>query len=941
MQAQRFRTLLSIVGVISLVGSLARAATVPSGFTEALVASGLSSPTAMQFAPDGRLFVCEQTGRLRVIKDGALLPTPFLTLTVSSVGERGLLGVAFDPAFATNHFVYVYYTTASAPIHNRISRFTANGDVAVPGSEVVILELDNLSSATNHNGGALAFGPDGKLYAAVGENANGANAQSMNNLLGKILRINKDGTIPSDNPFFGTATGRNRAIWALGLRNPFTFAFNPSGPEMFINDVGQNTWEEINDGERGANYGWPTTEGTTTDPRFVSPRYVYNHSSGRCAITGGAFYSPLSLRFPSEYLSDYFFADYCGGWIRKLDPLDNAVVTFATGISFPVDLKVSDGGDLYYLARGTGASTGVVYRISYGAAPSITSHPTSRTVAPGASVTFSVRASGQAPLQYQWQRNGVNISGATAPDYTIASVVQGDNGARFRAVVRNTAGSVTSTEAVLTVSANRAPTATITLPAAGTLYSGGMVINHSGTGTDPEQGNLPASAFTWRVDFHHDAHTHPFIPPTSGSTSGSFTVPTTGHTETNVWYRIYLTVRDSGGLTHTTQRDVLPRKVQLTLATSPAGLGLQLDGQPVTTPRTFESVVGIVRNFGAISPQASGGSTYEFVSWSDGGAATHNISTPSANRTYTAAYRLASGGTGSGLSATYFNNINLTGTTVTRVDPSVNFAWGSGSPATAIAADTFSARWTGQVQPQFTQVYTFYTQSDDGVRLWVNGQQIVNNWTDHATTENSGTISLTAGQRYDIRMEFYENVGSATARLLWSSASTPKAVIPSTRLFPQSASTIRVNFQPSGTPTVSGYLPDTGLVYANRGNGQTYGWTISNTPQTRDRNATNSPDQRYDTLTHLQKAGNTDAVWEIAVANGTYSVRAVAGDALHFDSVFRLMAEGVLVVSGTPTTSTRWIDGTGTVSVTDGRLTIRSGSGASNNKICFVEITRQ
>jgi glucose/arabinose dehydrogenase len=941
MQAQRFRTLLSIVGVISLVGSLARAATVPSGFTEALVASGLSSPTAMQFAPDGRLFVCEQTGRLRVIKDGALLPTPFLTLSVSSVGERGLLGVAFDPAFATNQFVYVYYTTASAPIHNRISRFTANGDVAVPGSEVVILELDNLSSATNHNGGALEFGPDGKLYAAVGENANGANAQSMNNLLGKILRINKDGTIPGDNPFFGTATGRNRAIWALGLRNPFTFAFNPSGPEMFINDVGQNTWEEINDGERGANFGWPTTEGTTTDPRFVSPRYAYSHASGGCAITGGAFYAPLSIRFPSEYLSDYFFADYCAGWIRKLDPLDNAVVTFATGISFPVDLKVSDDGDLYYLARGAGTATGVVYRISFGAAPNITSHPANRTVAPGAPVTFSVRASGQAPLQYQWQRNGVNIAGATAPDYTIASVVQADNGARFRAVVRNSAGSVTSNEAVLTVSANRAPTATITQPAAGTLYSGGMVINYSGTGTDPEQGNLPASAYTWQVDFHHDAHTHPFLPPTSGSTSGSFTIPTTGHTETNVWYRIYLTVRDSGGLTHTTQRDILPRRVQLTLATSPAGLALQLDGQPVTTPLTFESVVGIVRNLGAVSPQASGGSSYEFVSWSDGGAATHNISTPSTNRTYTATYRVTSGGSGGGLSVTYFNDINLTGTTVARVDPTVDFVWGAGSPAPAIAADTFSARWTGQVQPQFTQVYTFYTQSDDGVRLWVNGQQIVNNWTNHATTENSGTISLTAGQRYDIRMEFYENGGSATARLLWSSASTPKAIVPSTRLFPQTASTIRINFQPAGTPTVSGYLPDTGLVYASRGNGQTYGWTIDNRAQTRDRNATNSPDQRYDTLTHLQKAGNSDAAWEIAVANGTYIVRAIAGDALHVDSVFRLAAEGVLIVSGTPTTSTRWVEGSGTVSVTDGRLTIRSGSGASNNKMCFVEITRQ
>jgi glucose/arabinose dehydrogenase len=893
----------------------------------------------MQFAPDGRLFVAEQGGRLRVIRNGVLLPTPFLTVTVSSVGERGLLGMAFDPNFATNQFVYIYYTATTPTIHNRISRFTANGDVAVAGSETIILELDNLSSATNHNGGALNFGPDGKLYAAVGENANGPNAQTLANLHGKILRINTDGTIPSDNPFFATATGRNRAIWALGLRNPFTFAFNFDRAQMFINDVGQNTWEEINDGLAGANYGWPDTEGPTTDPRFASPRYAYNQSGTPCAITGGAFYAPAAMQFPAEYLNDYFFADFCAGWIRKLDPSDNSVVTFATGIASPVDLKVGDDGALYYLARGEGA----VYRVSYSAtAPSITTHPTSRTVAPGASVTFSVRASGPPPLRYQWQRDGLNIPGATAQDYTFVAAA-GDNGARFRAIVSNDNGSVLSNEALLTVTANQPPVGTITAPAAGTLYSGNSVINYAGTATDPEDGTLPASAFTWRVDFHHDAHSHPFIQPTTGATSGSFTVPTTGHTETNVWYRIVLTVRDAGGLTHTSFRDVTPRVVNLTLATNPAGLQLRLDGQPMATPLTFASVVGILRAIDAPLTQTSGGTTYEFVSWSDGGAAMHNISTPSAAATYTATYRVATGGTGTGLSATYYNNIDFTGTTVTRVDPTVDFSWGSGSPSPSIGADTFSARWTGQVEAQFTAVYTFYTQSDDGVRLWVNGQQVINNWTDHAQTENSGTIQLTAGQRYDIRMEFYENGGGATARLLWSSASVPKAVVPSSRLYPQATvpTTIRINFQPASAPVPAGYLADGGAVFGNRGNGQSYGWNVDNSAQTRDRNASNSPDQRYDTLTHLQKPANPDGVWEIVVPNGTYSVRIVSGDAAHFDSVFRMNAESVLVVSGTPTTSTRWIEGTATVTVTDGRLTLRSAAGASNNKVCFVEITRQ
>src|SRR5262245_7316383 len=178
----------------------ALAATLPAGFSETFV-GGMSNTTAMAVAPDGRIFVCEQTGTLRVIKNNALLPTPFVTLSVDSQGERGLLGVAFDPNFVTNKFIYLYYTVPTAPVHNRLSRFTANGDVVVPGSELVLLNLDPLSSATNHNGGALHFGLDGKLYVGVGENATSSNAQSLTNLLGKLLRLNSDGSIPPDNPF--------------------------------------------------------------------------------------------------------------------------------------------------------------------------------------------------------------------------------------------------------------------------------------------------------------------------------------------------------------------------------------------------------------------------------------------------------------------------------------------------------------------------------------------------------------------------------------------------------------------------------------------------------------------------------------------------------------------------------------------------------------------
>ena len=353
----------------SITTSAPAASTIPSGFAEHLVAAGLVNPTAMAIAPDGRIFICQQGGQLRVVKDGALLPTPFVTLTVNSGGERGLLGVAFDPAFATNGFVYVYYTATSPNIHNRVSRLTASGDVALAGSEVAVIDLEPLV-ATNHNGGAIHFGLDGKLYVAVGDNAVGSNSQSLGNRLGKMLRVNANGSIPSDNPFFDEAVGVNRAIWALGLRNPFTFAVQPFSGRIFINDVGQNTWEEINEGAAGANYGWPETEGPTTNPKFDSPFYAYNQSgTGNCAITGGAFYNPLMAQFPPEYVGAYFFADLCGGWIRRLNVVDRSVADFAVGIAAPVDLKVSDEGSLYYLARGSGGSTGVLYRIDAGAVP--------------------------------------------------------------------------------------------------------------------------------------------------------------------------------------------------------------------------------------------------------------------------------------------------------------------------------------------------------------------------------------------------------------------------------------------------------------------------------------------------------------------------------------------------------------------------------------------
>ena len=708
------RLLAVVAGIVAFVvaqvgfavtAAPAQAATLPSGFTETQFASGFTRPYTMAFAPDGRLFVAQQGGKLRVVKNGVMLSDPFVTLTVDSSGDRGLIGVAFDPDFETNHYVYVYYTATTPASHNRVSRFTANGDVAVPGSEQILLELDDLGTAAIHNGGSLHFGKDGKLYISTGENATPTNAQSLDNLLGKMLRINPDGTIPTDNPFYNTASGRNRAIWALGLRNPFTFKVQPGTGRIFINDVGAKAWEEINEGIAGANYGWPDTEGYTSDPRYTSPVFAYSHGpplisdTTGCAIVGGSFYNPSVKQFPSEYEGDYFFADNCSGWMRKLDPANgNTVTGFASGIAGPVDIQIGPDGSLYYLSRPE-SGPGAVYKVDYSGLPAISQQPTDQTVAPGQPATFSVRATGQQPLSYQWQRNGVDIPGATAASYTLDSPSLADSGAQFRCVVSNALGTVTSNSATLTVTDNTAPAGTVTMPTAGTTYNAGDTITYQGTGTDAEDGDLPASAFTWEVVFHHNTHTHSFIPPFSGVKSGTFTIPDTGETDADVFYRIHLTVTDSDGLQHTSHRDVIPNTSTISLATSPVGLQVTLDAQPKTAPYSTMSVVGMKRMLGVVSPQTVGGVTYEFDSWSDGGAATHEITTPASDTTYTAVYRTVPDTTKPTVSvtspaagATVTGTVNLTANASDNSGVVTSVKWYIDS--VQVASDTNGEPWT-------------------------------------------------------------------------------------------------------------------------------------------------------------------------------------------------------------------------------------------------------
>ncbi len=359
---QRLFERIVVAGVWTLW--MATAAVLPPGFSEAAISAGaVSNPTAFEIAPDGRVFICEQGGAVRIVKDGVLLATPFATFSVDPVGERGLLGVAFDPNFASNRYVYFYYTTLTAPKHNRVVRVTANGDAMLAGSESLIFRMNDLTGATNHHGGSIHFGLDGKLYVAVGDNATSANAQTLNNLLGKVLRIDSDGSIPRDNLSFGTGSGDNRALWTIGLRNPFTFAVQPGAGRILINDVGQNSFEEINDGFAGSNYGWPVHEGPSSNPAYRSPLHAYPHAGGPitgCAISGGAFYNPPVPQFLASYTGKYFFADLCGDWIRVLDLSNQTQSSFASSVSAPVDLKTGHDGSLYYLSRGAG----MVFRVT-------------------------------------------------------------------------------------------------------------------------------------------------------------------------------------------------------------------------------------------------------------------------------------------------------------------------------------------------------------------------------------------------------------------------------------------------------------------------------------------------------------------------------------------------------------------------------------------------
>ncbi len=370
----------------------------PPGFTESLfIPGGLDVPVSMDFAPDGRLFICQKGGyghagtsigeaAVRVVKDGQLLPDAFFKLTVANVWECGLWNLAFDPGFSTNGQAYLSHATLKdGRIVGRIIRVTAsaeNPDVADPTSLLVI--VDDLPGTYYHNGGALRFGADGELYYGTGFGSDPFAAQDISSPLGKVLRYNKDGSIPADNPFVENPAAFP-AVWAYGFRNPFTAAVDPveSGGTgaILINDVGENLMEEVNVLQKGRNYGWPDCEGDCKNKDVTAPLWQYSHlefgtGPSNCfsaAITGGTFYR--HDQFPYEYRGKYFVTDYSKDWIKVVDLTTRQAKDFALGANNPIDLKVGPDGSLYYLSAANSAYDGTnrsIYRIAYNLPPEIT-----------------------------------------------------------------------------------------------------------------------------------------------------------------------------------------------------------------------------------------------------------------------------------------------------------------------------------------------------------------------------------------------------------------------------------------------------------------------------------------------------------------------------------------------------------------------------------------
>lgn len=357
--------------ILVFVAACCASAQLPAGFTDTPFVGGFFLPTGMAFLPDGRILVTEKRGPILLIKNGVLQPTPFGQIPCDYASGRGVLGIAIDPLFSTNKFVYIYYTAGANSIEppatpkGRVSRFQVEGDSLVLESEFILIDGFPSDSGSD-NGGGLRFGSDGNLFITTGDGGtNHMNSQDLTSLGGKLLRIRTDGQVPSDNPFVGVPNVRAE-IWAYGLRNTFRFTIRPNTNIPFLADNGDRTWEEVNVGASGGNYGWPLYEGPTTEPGFITPLHAYNHDGQGRSIIAAHF--GKSSRWPSAYANRFLYADYKLSQLYYLDigPSNQLLGTGSMGplATGPVDFAFGPDGALYYVSIATQSIRKISYRAS-------------------------------------------------------------------------------------------------------------------------------------------------------------------------------------------------------------------------------------------------------------------------------------------------------------------------------------------------------------------------------------------------------------------------------------------------------------------------------------------------------------------------------------------------------------------------------------------------
>lgn len=635
-------------------------------FQHEQVITGLFSPTSMCFLPDGRALVTSLSGTVSITSPIAVQPvtaSTYLVLNdVNTSAEHGLLEVVLDPDFDQNHWIYLYYSALD--MHNKLVRFTDMGDHADPASATVIFQTPQPFSGCCHTGGAICFDSAGKILLAVGDDFNPLLAQDLHSSYGKIHRLERDGSIPTDNPFYDAtpglynAAGTLKSIYSYGLRNPFRAYYDVPTDRLLIAEVGGNdhtvAWEDLHLNAPGANFGWPfcgdggrDPQGNCSDPQYSDPIFTYPHAGSGASITGGFIYH--GTMFPPEWQGRYFYGDYARNWIRYLEfDADGHVIgdhpfvddTVYGDLSAPAVGKLIEGpdGSLYYISIFDDLVnyTGTIHRIFLSPDQAPICGTAVASPDHGAGPTLSVDFSGTATdpeneaLTYTW------VFDDGQPNATGQHVTHVYNAPGvYHPQLLVSDGAHTINCSTLTVKVGMPPTVQITSPADGSLFHAGDVVTVTGTAMDDDP--LTQANYSWTVVFNHDQHIHPADGAT-GTSSFDLIVPNTGHGFTgDTRYTITLTVTDADGLSTSTSIVIYPEKVNVTIDSDPQGLEVILEGAPHVTPFTSDQAIGQLLTIApANQQQCQNGSGYTFSAWSDGLPLIHQITVPAAPLTVTA-----------------------------------------------------------------------------------------------------------------------------------------------------------------------------------------------------------------------------------------------------------------------------------------------------------------